>query len=78
MIDRCEQCPHVLCREGKIKALYCLLMREPHRCLDCRFCDAQNLVCYPESEDCLPMYELEEEDLAKPGFCDFFKPIEGG
>lgn len=47
-----------------------------HKCSDCRFCDATNLMCYPESEDCANSYELTEEDLVIPGCCDFFKPIE--
>lgn len=46
-----------------------------HKCEDCRFCDAENLTCYPESDDCLSSYELDEKDLVTPGRCDFFKPI---
>lgn len=48
-----------------------------HKCIDCRFCDAVNLVCYPESDDCNTEYHLDGFDLHTPGYCDFFKPIVG-
>jgi len=49
--------------------------REKHKCSDCRFCDEWSMKCFPESEDCLPSYDLEKEDLDTPGICDFFEPI---
>lgn len=73
MLDKCESCPDLPCRTGLRKSIYC--QKDWHKCSDCRFCDAQNLTCYPESNDCLPSYDLDEEDLSKPGPCDFFEPI---
>lgn len=52
-----------------------LRYRKQHKCSDCRFCDEASMTCYPESEDCLPSYDLDKEDLSKPGYCDFFEPI---
>ena len=52
-----------------------LRYRKQHKCSDCRFCDEWSMKCYPESDDCLPSYDLDEEDLNEPGYCDFFQPI---
>lgn len=43
-----------------------------HKCIECDHCDAENLMCYPKSEDCMSEYKLEEKDLYTPARCDFF------
>lgn len=49
-----------------------------HKCIVCRRCDAEDLMCYPEDEDCEENYHLSPEDLFTYAPCDFFKPIEDG
>lgn len=44
-----------------------------HKCIDCIHCDAENLLCHPESKDCHEEYQLDETDLYTEARCDFFK-----
>lgn len=43
------------------------------KCIDCIHCDIENLLCHPESKDCMPEYELKPIDLYTNDRCDFFK-----
>lgn len=51
-------------------------MRRYGKCIDCACCDVENLKCYPKDRDCMPEYDLEEDDLTHVARCDFFKPKE--
>ena len=42
------------------------------KCIDCACCNAGEMKCYPNSEDCHKEYELTKEDLITPAHCDFF------
>ena len=44
-----------------------------HKCIDCANCDAEKLLCHPESIDCHEEYKLDKEDLYTAAWCDFFK-----
>lgn len=44
-----------------------------HKCIDCAHCNANELLCHPESKDCKAEYKLDPEDLTTPQRCDFFK-----
>lgn len=43
------------------------------RCIDCACCDAENMKCYPNDDDCESEYDLSEADLTTADYCDFFK-----
>ena len=47
-----------------------------HKCRTCKHCDIENLVCRPNSKDCLPEYIIEEEDLDNEDVCDFYEKAE--
>ena len=51
-------------------------MKRRGKCIDCACCDVENLKCYPNDRDCMPEYDLNEEDLTSVARCDFFKPKE--
>lgn len=42
-------------------------------CVDCIHCDPNNLLCHPQSKDCLEEYQLEETDLYTEEWCDYFR-----
>lgn len=46
--------------------------RYHEKCIDCAHCDAEKLLCHPESRDCLSEYKLDENDLYTENWCDFF------
>lgn len=43
------------------------------KCIECSHCNAVLLLCHPQSEDCLPEYKLDENDLYTAARCDFFE-----
>lgn len=45
-----------------------------HRCCDCKYCDMEKMMCFPQSEDCESSYKLDESDLTTEERCDFFAP----
>ena len=47
-----------------------------HCCGDCACCNAEALLCHPNSPDCRAEYKLDPEDLTTPARCDFFKERE--
>ena len=47
--------------------------RKSVRCIDCIYCDAEKMMCYPDTKDCHEEYELDDDDLHIPAHCDFFK-----
>lgn len=47
-----------------------------HKCIDCIFCDAEKMLCHPQSKDCKPEYKLSNIDLDTPEYCSFFKAKE--
>lgn len=46
------------------------------KCIDCKNCDVENMKCYPKSKDCMPEYDLDEDDLTHVARCDFYRPKE--
>lgn len=49
------------------------------RCRGCAYCAHANkkeMKCYPNSRDCAPEYNLEEDDFKRECNCDFFKEKE--
>lgn len=44
-----------------------------HKCIECKHCDIENMVCRPNSKDCLSEYIIEEEDLDNEDLCDFYE-----
>ena len=46
-----------------------------HKCIECKHCDEKQKKCYPESRDCLPEYNLTDEDMYEYSDkrCDFFE-----
>ena len=42
------------------------------KCIECACCSVEEMKCYPNSKDCHNEYDLTEEDLTKPAYCDFF------
>lgn len=44
----------------------------PHKCIDCKYCDVENMKCRPESKDCAEEYTLDEHDINTEDICDFF------
>lgn len=51
-------------------------MAKMHKCADCKFCNEEKLMCFPQSEDCEKSYQLDKDDLVVPSRCDFYKPKE--
>ena len=47
---------------------------KPEKCIDCACCSVEEMKCYPNDRDCHTEYDLDEEDLITPDYCDFFVP----
>ena len=43
-------------------------------CNACKFCYKDEMKCRPESEDCMPEYDLEKSDFETLKECDFWYP----
>lgn len=41
------------------------------KCIECIHCNAEEMKCFPESEDCEKEYNLTEQDLYTEARCDF-------
>lgn len=46
-------------------------------CNDCKYCYKEEMKCRPESEDCMPEYDLEKSDFTELKKCDFWYPKDG-
>ncbi len=44
-----------------------------HKCRTCIHCDIDNLICRPNSKDCLSEYALDIDDLDTYEPCDFYE-----